>query len=115
MRYNPEWMMECVEFRLKSQKAYKHLRDQNILPLPCMSTMQKLLASLAAKYGICQFAMDTLEEFVKGKPFNDRLIVIGHDEMTVAADVKFNKTTKQFDGLLNEDYLEGTNSSLNIT
>ena len=71
-----------------------------------MATVQKLIGALACQFGICPFALDTLEKFTAGKSLNERMVLIGHDETTAQADVKFNCETKCFDGLLNMDYTD---------
>ena len=108
MRYNHRWLLECTLLRIKAPKAYRHLKDQDLLPVPCISTIQKLLGAFSVQFGICQFAMDALERFVQGKTFNETLAFIGHDEMAVAADVQFNSRTHEYDGLLNKDFMTGT-------
>ena len=108
MRYNPRWLLECTLLKIKAPKAYRHLKDQDLLPVPCISTIQKLLGAFSVQFGICQFAMDALERFVQGKTFNETLAFIGHDEMAVAADVQFNSRTHEYDGLLNKDFMTGT-------
>lgn len=40
-RYNEEWILLCMLMRMKSVAAYNFLRDNHILPLPCIRTIQR--------------------------------------------------------------------------
>lgn len=44
MRYDAEWLMECLLMRIKSPRAYKHLRANMLLPLPCPDTIRRLIS-----------------------------------------------------------------------
>ncbi|KAF0746350.1 Uncharacterized protein FWK35_00019825, partial [Aphis craccivora] len=35
-RYSENWMMLCLLFQIRSPSGYKFLKDQNILPFPCL-------------------------------------------------------------------------------
>lgn len=51
-KYSENWMMLCLLFQIRSPSGYKILKDQNILPFPCVNTIRKHL--LAMKIG-CGF------------------------------------------------------------
>jgi hypothetical protein len=55
--------------RIKSTKMYKHLRAQNILPLPSFTTLQRQTKNLRASYGFQDAifeAMKTRAKFMQG-------------------------------------------------
>jgi hypothetical protein len=43
MRYDPEFLKECLRIRNKSSSAYKHLRSEGILPLPSQNTLLRIM------------------------------------------------------------------------
>jgi hypothetical protein len=43
MRYDPEFLKECLRIRKKSSAAYKHLRSEGILPLPSQATLLRMM------------------------------------------------------------------------
>ncbi len=50
MGYDAEWLMECLLMKIKSPRAYKHLRTNNLLPLPCPDTIRRLLSSMPCNF-----------------------------------------------------------------
>lgn len=40
-RYNEEWILLCMLMRMKSPTTYNFLRDNQILPLLCIRTIQR--------------------------------------------------------------------------
>ncbi|XP_039306121.1 uncharacterized protein LOC120357987 [Solenopsis invicta] len=40
-KYNEEWILLCMLMRMKSPTTYNFLRDNQILPLPCVRTIQR--------------------------------------------------------------------------
>ncbi|XP_071579404.1 uncharacterized protein [Temnothorax nylanderi] len=42
-RYSEEWILLCMLMRMKSSTAYNFLRDNQILPLPCIRTIQRYI------------------------------------------------------------------------
>lgn len=50
-RYTIEWIYECILMKIKSSSLYQHIRDHEILPLPCMSTIRGYLKHFSGAYG----------------------------------------------------------------
>ncbi|KAI9557749.1 hypothetical protein GHT06_017578 [Daphnia sinensis] len=42
MRYDPEFVADCLQIKQKSSAVYKHLRSKGILPLPSVSTLLRM-------------------------------------------------------------------------
>lgn len=40
-RYSDNWIMLCLLLHIKSPSGYSFLRDNNIMPLPCVRTVRK--------------------------------------------------------------------------
>uniref|UniRef100_A0A2S2QFE1 Uncharacterized protein n=1 Tax=Sipha flava TaxID=143950 RepID=A0A2S2QFE1_9HEMI len=54
-RYSENWTLLCLLFQIRSPSGYKFLRDNNILPLPCVNTVRRNL--LAVQIG-CGFDLN---------------------------------------------------------
>ncbi|XP_046595750.1 uncharacterized protein LOC107223825 isoform X2 [Neodiprion lecontei] len=57
-RYSNEWIMQCLLLNIKSPSLYEYLRVNNILPLPCSTTIRRYF-SLANKK--CNFDQNFTE------------------------------------------------------
>lgn len=51
MRYSREWILECILLRIKSRKAYIHLKNHQILPLPALTTLRRYMKNMKPQYG----------------------------------------------------------------
>lgn len=100
MRYNAEWLLECLLLRIKSSKTYEHLRSEGILPLPHKTTLQSMLSGMSCHFGFNEFALKALEKIFDGKPLNERFCSLMWDEITIAPDLTFNSSTFKFDGFM---------------
>ena len=63
-RYTTEWVYECMLLRIKDKKLYNHNRDREILPLPCLSTINGYLKHYGGAYGF----QPQMLEMLKKKP-----------------------------------------------
>ncbi|KAI9556036.1 hypothetical protein GHT06_018603 [Daphnia sinensis] len=70
MRYDPEFLLECVLLRIKSKSTYDHLRSNHILPLPSPQAIRRLLCCMPCKFGLNSFALSSIKTFLSGKPKN---------------------------------------------
>ncbi|XP_046407832.1 uncharacterized protein LOC124172439 [Ischnura elegans] len=50
-RYTLSWVYECLLLRIKSRKAYEHLRKSNILCLPGANTLSRYIRNVKGAYG----------------------------------------------------------------
>lgn len=51
-RYTTNWIYECLLMRIKNAALYEHLRDRQILPLPCRKTLGRYIQKIGSStYG----------------------------------------------------------------
>ncbi|XP_075730965.1 transposable element P transposase isoform X1 [Rhipicephalus microplus] len=62
MKYNKEWMLECILLRMRSPKLYDYIRRQNILVLPGNTTIRKYISSYMANFGFNENMLQTLKK-----------------------------------------------------
>lgn len=100
MRYEADWLLECYLLRIKSPTLYEHLRVRKILPLPCFDTVRALLRGMSPNFGINTAALDALEMHLAGRPLHECLGCLMYDELGLGEELKFDKQTYQFDGIV---------------
>ena len=61
MRYEAEFMLECLLLHIKSPTAYDHLRSSKMLPLPDPDYVRRLLGGLACKFGFYDFSFKAIK------------------------------------------------------
>lgn len=61
-RYTTQWVYECLLLRIKSKKTYDHLRNHNILSLPCINTLHRYIQAIKGCYGFQENTFKLLKE-----------------------------------------------------
>lgn len=109
-RYTTDWMYRCMLFRIQGPVLYRKLREENILPLPSLSTLQRKCRGLRATYGFqdtlfenMHLKANSMDKMLRRGKFNAFFIqlnflfkcvgVLMIDEMKVTPDTKFNIST----------------------
>ena len=93
MRCNDAFLMQCLVLKLKSSKAYRHIQQECMLPLPSKSTLRSLLSSSECKFGFNDLALSCIKEALTGLPLSHRGGTINHDEISIKKDIAFYKET----------------------
>lgn len=62
IRYTTQWVYECLLLRIKSKKTYNHLRNHNILILPCIDTLKRYIQAIKGCYGFQENIFKLLKE-----------------------------------------------------
>ncbi|XP_049273328.1 uncharacterized protein LOC125759099 [Rhipicephalus sanguineus] len=62
MRYNQEWILECLLMKLKSPRLYQHIRKNEILVMPSKTTLKRYLRSYQSAFGFNAAVMNTLKK-----------------------------------------------------
>lgn len=50
-RYSIAWVYECLMMRIKSPRLYDHIKENNILPVPCQSTLSSYTKNMGGGFG----------------------------------------------------------------
>lgn len=98
MRYNEKWLLSCILLRIKSPKAYSHLRDHQILSLPSRSTLQRYMDVVRAQCGVSQECLNLLKEKVSTRAERHGILIM--DEVKLRVGVKFSVRDLKFSGLI---------------
>jgi hypothetical protein len=98
MRYDTEFLMECLLLMIRSKKAYMKIRERRLLPLPSISTLRRLLSCMPCSFGLNEFALNAIKKNLEGKTRAMRYGSLVWDEMAIKEDLTFNSQKLQFDG-----------------
>ncbi len=98
MRYDTEFLMECLLLMIRSKKAYTKIIERKLLPLPSTSTLRRLLSCMPCSFGLNEFALDAIKRHLEGKPRAMRYGSLVWDEMSIKEYLTFNSQKLQFDG-----------------
>lgn len=105
MRYDAEWLMECLLLRIKSPRAYKHLLKSSLLPLPSLESMRRLLSSCPCSFGLNDEALQSIKKTFELFALDLRRGSLVWDEMSITKSVKYDAQKMRFDGFV--DYGTG--------
>lgn len=92
-RYDAEWLLKCVALRIKSPKAYQHLVNEKLLPLPHENTIKRIISGIPLEFGFNGSAFFAIQQKLKNLDRSMRLGSLGWDEMAIA---KANSLLKTF-------------------
>ena len=93
MRYEANWLLECLTLRIKSSKVYDHLFRSGILPLPHPNTLRSLLGGMSSEFGFNKQALEAIKKILRGKSQAQRLGILCFDELSIKEDLTFNTST----------------------
>jgi hypothetical protein len=100
MRYESVYLIHCVLFKMKSNRAYKFLRNMQLLPLPGLSTIRRLLSSADCIFGFNDLALESMFEAFKGKATHERWGGVMIDEMANGKGLDFDTRTLTWKGIV---------------
>ncbi|KAH9383950.1 hypothetical protein HPB48_025894 [Haemaphysalis longicornis] len=104
MRYNQDWLLLCLLLHIRTSSGYRFLRDNNILPLPCVKTIRKYLAMVGMQCGFDADCFEALKTKLDSKTDFERHGMLLFDEILVRERKSVNSKTLTYTGLV--DYGE---------
>ena len=75
MRYDAEWLLECLLLQIKNKSCYEHLRTKKILPLPHKDTLRRLISGMSCHFGFNSMALEAIR-----KMLNECSMKLNHSE-----------------------------------
>ena len=98
MRYEAEWLLECLLLRCKSMSVYEHIRATGLIPLSHRDTLRRLLSGVSCKLGFNEAMLEAIERDLRGRPTAERVVVLSFDEMSILQSLDLNMETLTIDG-----------------
>ncbi|XP_077502979.1 uncharacterized protein LOC144113650 [Amblyomma americanum] len=111
-RYTDDWILLCLLLHIRSPATYSFLRNNDILPLPCVTTMRKYISMVGQKCGFDENFFKALKIKVAAKTAFQRRGILILDEIQVRKKVAVNSQTMTYTGLV--DHGEKNNQSNEI-
>jgi hypothetical protein len=62
MRYDADWLLDCLILRLKSKTAYDQLATSKMIPVPHVNTLKRLFRGMSTHFGLNKFAFQTFRK-----------------------------------------------------
>jgi hypothetical protein len=98
MRYDAEWLTECLLLRIKSPRAYKHLRVNNLLPLPCPTTIRRLISSTPCTFGFNEESLESIKRTMSSLDLDLRRGSLVWDKMSISKSLNIDAQKLRFEG-----------------
>lgn len=98
MRYDHKWILACILLRIKSPKAYEHLREHSFLTLPAKRTLARYIDVIRVETGISEDAIKLVKQRVTSPAERHGLLMF--DEVKLREGIKFNTGSMEFEGLV---------------
>lgn len=61
-RYTLDWIYQCLLMRIKGPGLYDHIREKNILAVPCKLTLNRYISTMGCAYGFNDAIFTLLKE-----------------------------------------------------
>ncbi|KAH8029287.1 hypothetical protein HPB51_024997 [Rhipicephalus microplus] len=65
IKYNPDWLLECMIMRMKSPRLYEHVRREGILLLPSRSCLKVYMRKYKSGFGFNPMVLAGIAEKTK--------------------------------------------------
>ncbi|KAK9874280.1 hypothetical protein WA026_002632 [Henosepilachna vigintioctopunctata] len=99
-RYSIEWVYECLLMSIKSNTLYEHIREKDILPLPCKDTLMRYIQKLDSAFGFPKAIFDTLKLKTSRMEVYMKRGILSVDEIALSEGVAINRKTLQLEGFV---------------
>jgi len=100
MKYEAEFLLQVLLLRMKSSKAYRHILQESLLPLPSPETLRRMLSSTDCKFGFNELALKNINMMLQGKKPSERWGSLLFDEMTITGDLTFDPKLLEWHGVV---------------
>lgn len=67
IRYDAEFLMECLLLHVRSKRVYSKISERRLLPLSSPSTIRRLLSSMVCNFGLNDIALESVKRHLEGK------------------------------------------------
>lgn len=97
-RYTEDWLLMCLLLHIRSPAAYSFLRDNDVLPLPCVTTVRRYLSLVRTKCGFDTRFFAALKKKLAMKNEFQRRGILVFDEMQVRKEMRVHSKTMTYSG-----------------
>ncbi|KAH8027515.1 hypothetical protein HPB51_007065 [Rhipicephalus microplus] len=97
-RYTENRLLLCLLLHIRNSSTYAFLRNNDILPLPCVSTVRKYLSAIRVKCGFDASFFAAFKKKLLSKDTFQRQGVLVFDEIQVRKEMRVNSKTMTYTG-----------------
>lgn len=98
-RYSENWLLLCLLFHIRASGAYKFLRNQNLLPLPCTTSIRKYVTIVKTDCGFDDSFFKLLKKKMSLKTEKQRHGILLFDEVQLRKGLYVNTSNLTYSGL----------------
>ncbi|KAH9372240.1 hypothetical protein HPB48_003447 [Haemaphysalis longicornis] len=99
-RYTDDWLLLCLLLHIRSSSTYSFLRNNDILPLPCVTTIRKYVSMMGLKCGFDERCLAALATKMATKSPMERRGMLVLDEIQVRKELVVNSKTMTYSRLV---------------
>ncbi|XP_040074289.1 uncharacterized protein LOC115313165 [Ixodes scapularis] len=111
-RYTDDWLLLCLLLHIRSPAGYRLLRENDVLPLPCVKTIRRYIAIVGIKCGFDVNFFAVLKRKLQGKSEFQRHGMLLFDEIQVRERKAVNSKTLSYTGLVDHGDTDQESSEL---
>lgn len=97
-RYTEDWLLMCLLLHIRSPSAYSFLRDNDVLPLPCVTTVRRYLSMIKVKCGFDKRFFAAFKKKLATKDTFQRHGILVFDEMQVRKEISVHSKSMMYTG-----------------
>jgi len=101
MRYDDSFFMQCLVLKMKSNKAFRHIESEGLLPVPSASTIRKGISSSNSSFGFNDLALQHINKALAGLPGAARWGSLIWDEIKIKKDLTWDSAKLEWHGKVN--------------
>ncbi|KAH8009434.1 hypothetical protein HPB51_017419 [Rhipicephalus microplus] len=110
--YTDDWLLLCLLLNIHSPAAYAFLRTNDMLPLPCITTITKYISMVGLKCGFDENFFKAFKMKISSKPQFQRRGMLIFDEIQVRKEISVNSKTMTYTGLVDHEETKDQSSEL---
>lgn len=91
MKYEQEWILECIVMHMKSPRLYDHIRKHKVMVVPSPSCLQSYICRYKSGFGINEKVLKAVAEKAKGTDVRHRHGGILIDKIKLSENLRVNR------------------------
>ncbi|CAI6368522.1 unnamed protein product [Macrosiphum euphorbiae] len=99
-RYSEDWILLCLLFHMRSPCGYNFVRNNDIMPLPCVRTIRRYLSSIDTQCGFDPKFLQMFSLYMAQKEEFQRHGLLVFDEISTRESIAVNSANLTYTGLV---------------
>ena len=98
MRWDPKYAVQCAMLRMENCSAFRHIKENGLLPLPSEEKLRKVISSTECDFGFNELALKSIGDELKGLPEADRFVSLMLDEAKIKEIMEWDRRREKWRG-----------------